>query len=142
MSADPFANTTTVKNILNHIISPKIVKDGSGGYTTKTDLVNIDNLVFASRGSGTGSPAVPLTAQCGVVTFPSNQSIITVYHSRVTANSIIIATHQSLDGNFRRVRTIVPNLNVESGGYFEITLDGVTGMGSLVNSLAWFIASF
>ena len=66
MSSDPFANTTTVKNILSHIISPKIVKDGSGGYTTKTDLVNIDNLIFASRGSSAGSAETPLTAQCGV----------------------------------------------------------------------------
>jgi hypothetical protein len=45
MSADPFANTTTVKNILQHVISPKIVRDGNGGYVTKTDLVNVDNLV-------------------------------------------------------------------------------------------------
>jgi hypothetical protein len=140
MSADPFANTTTVKNILNHIISPKIVKDGSGGYTTKTDLVNIDNLIFASRGSGTGSVEAPLTAQCGVVAFTSGQSTVTVYHSRVTANSIIIATHRSLDGDFRRVRTIVPNLTVELGGYFVVTLDGNAGSGT--NSLTWFIASF
>ena len=37
MSGDPFANTSTVKNILQHIISPKLVTDGSGGYVSKTD---------------------------------------------------------------------------------------------------------
>lgn len=136
MSNDPFANTVTVKNILNHIISPKIVKDGSGGYTTKTDLVNIDNLVFASRGTGTGSPETPLTAQSGVVQFPSGRQTIQIYHSRVTSNSIIIATNRSLDIDGKRVRRVTPT----SSGYFEIYLDGEVGDSD--NSVAWFIASF
>ncbi len=38
---DPFSGTTT-RNLLQHIISPKIVSDGTGGYTVKTDLINID----------------------------------------------------------------------------------------------------
>lgn len=45
MSSDPYASTTTVKNIVQHVISPKIVNDGSGGYTLKTDLVNVDRIV-------------------------------------------------------------------------------------------------
>ena len=136
MSADPFANTTTVKNILNHIISPKIVKDGSGGYTTKTDLVNIDNLVFASKGSGTGSPETPLTAQCGVVGFPNGGRIIRVYHSRVTSDSIIIATAKTVDLNSRSIVSVTP----DSSGYFEISLNIVTGNAAY--QVAWFIASF
>lgn len=39
---DPFSNTTT-RNILQHIISPKVVSDGASGYAVKTDLINIDN---------------------------------------------------------------------------------------------------
>jgi hypothetical protein len=39
---DPFSSTNT-RNILQHVISPKIVNDGSGGYNVKTDLINIDN---------------------------------------------------------------------------------------------------
>lgn len=39
---DPFSGSNT-RNILQHIISPKIVNDGSGGYQVKTDLINIDN---------------------------------------------------------------------------------------------------
>ena len=136
MSNDPFANTTTVKNILNHIISPKIVKDGSGGYTTKTDLVNIDNLIFASRGTGTGSPEAPLTAQSGVVAFPPGRQIIEIYHSRVTENSIIVATNRSLDIDGKRLQRVNPT----SSGYFEIHLDGEPGNDR--NSVAWFIASF
>ena len=46
MSTDPYATTSTVKNILQHVISPKIVNDGAGGYVVKTDLVNIDSAVI------------------------------------------------------------------------------------------------
>jgi hypothetical protein len=135
MSADPFANTVTVKNILNHIISPKIVKDGSGGYTTKTDLVNIDNLVFASRGSGTGSVEAPLTAQCGTATFPTDQKVITIHHSRVTANSIILVSDKVIGGNSTRVEQLAC-----AGGSFTITL--VVEAGSPGKTVFWFIASF
>lgn len=40
---DPFSGSNT-RNIINHIISPKIVNDGSGGYTVKTDLINVDDV--------------------------------------------------------------------------------------------------
>jgi hypothetical protein len=39
---DPFSGTDT-KNLLQHIISPKIVNDNSGGYVVKTDVINVDN---------------------------------------------------------------------------------------------------
>ena len=39
---DPFSGTTT-RDLLQHIISPKIVSDGSTGYTVKTDIINVDN---------------------------------------------------------------------------------------------------
>ena len=66
MSTDPFANTTTVKNILQHVLSPKIVSDGSGGYVTKTDLVNIDTVnvgrIVATSGLVTTLTATNLTS--------------------------------------------------------------------------------
>ena len=136
MSADPFANTVTVKNILNHIISPKIVKDGSGGYTTKTDLVNIDNIIFASRGSGTGSLELPLTAQSGVAIIPLGDSFIDIFHSRVTANSIIVATNRTIDTTTKRfVLFVKPNATG-----FTITLNNSTTSGD--TEVCWFIASF
>jgi len=91
MSADPFANTTTVKNILQHVISPKIVKDNAGGYVTKTDLVNVHNLVFSETATGQGTIAVPLTAQCGLFTLPSSDAAVFFCHARVTPNSVILA---------------------------------------------------
>jgi hypothetical protein len=134
MSNDPFANTTTVKNILNHIISPKIVKDGSG-YTTKTDLVNIDNLIFASRGNGTGTEATRLTAQCGVVGVPDTGSSVTVYHSRVTLDSIIIATNKTTGNNKSYILSVTP-VNQS----FVIQLSSRPGGDNHV--VSWFIASF
>lgn len=40
---DPFSGTS-VQNVLQHTISPKVVPDGSGGYTVKNDLINVDNI--------------------------------------------------------------------------------------------------
>jgi len=141
MSADPFANTTTVKNILNHIISPKIVKDGSG-YTTKTDLVNIDNLIFASRGSSAGSVPIPLTAQCGVVDVPRTATGVTIYHSRVTVNSIIVATNKTVvKYGGTAGDTCVSNI-IPSNGSFEIVLNNSTTPDGTITYIFWFIASF
>jgi len=135
MSSDPFANTTTVKNILNHIISPKIVKDGSAGYTTKTDLVNIDNLIFASRGTTAGSEAAPLTAQCGTVNLGGGALDVLVYHSRVTVNSIILVTNKSRGESYRNIASVTP-----ANGQFTIRLSEQTQGDQ--NSIFWFIASF
>ena len=138
MSNDPFANTTTVKNILNHIISPKIVKDGSGGYTTKTDLVNIDNLLFASKGDGGGTEEAPLTSQCGVVIIPPGETSVNIFHSRVTPNSIIVATNRIIDTTNRRfVLHVTP-----SAVGFTITLNGATSGSGGNTEVSWFIASF
>lgn len=136
MSADPFANTTTVKNILQHIISPKIVSDGSGGYVTKTDLVNVDKILFDSVGNGTGSAGSPLTQQSGRVTIPLERDRETVYHSGVTSSSIIIATVLQNNSSGARILQVKPTT-----GQFDILLTGSIGLtGSYV--VGWFIASF
>ena len=45
---DPFSGSNT-RNILAHLVSPKIVSDGSGGYTVKTDLINVDNVYYGGN---------------------------------------------------------------------------------------------
>jgi hypothetical protein len=40
---DPFSGSST-QNVLQHVISPKVIPDGSGGYVVKTDLINVDHL--------------------------------------------------------------------------------------------------
>lgn len=133
MSADPFANTTTVKNILQHIISPKIVSNGSGGYVTKTDLVNVHNLLFSERATTTGSLLNPLTAQCGTVIVAANDSVIELYHSRITSSSIILATCMTAVG------TAVESVRITGPKSFAIQLLSST----LSNvTVSWFIAAF
>ena len=49
----------STESIIQGILSPKVVSDGSGGYTTKTDIVNVDNItatnnIFAEDVSGNG----------------------------------------------------------------------------------------
>ena len=67
---DPFSGSNT-RNIISHIVSPKIVSDGSGGYTVKTDLINVDNLYY------TGSLVGPSGALSGVAAGPTGPTGLT-----------------------------------------------------------------
>jgi hypothetical protein len=78
---DPFSGSNT-QNILVHLVSPKIVNDGSGGYTVKTDLINIDHIYSEARGTVTANNTSPVSA--------SNTS--------VTANSVILLTVKTATG--------------------------------------------
>ena len=129
---DPYTNTTTVKNILQHIIVPKIVSDGSTGYVTRTDLVNVNNIIFSGFSSGVGSDAVPNTSQSGV--FLTETKETPVRHSRVTTNSVIIAcTHGESSG--RHVSHVIPQ-----NGQFVVALALVPQGGGV--RVGWFIAHF
>ena len=135
MSADPFANTTTVKNILQHVISPKIVRGASGGYVTKTDLVNVHNLVFSERATTRGTVDVPLTAQCGTYTLPTDDAAVFFWHSRVTANSVILAT--VMTNGATSVSSVAYNVSPRGFTvYFTSPID-TEGI-----RIGWFIASF
>lgn len=43
---DPFSGSNT-RNLLQHLVSPKIVENGTGGYEVRVDLTNVDN-IYAS----------------------------------------------------------------------------------------------
>lgn len=134
MSADPFANTTTVKNILQHIISPKLVNDGSGGYVSKTDLVNVHNLVFGAGASNEdGSFEKPFTTQCGTIIADANFAATTVFHNRVTDNSIIFAV--IIGGGSNTIYNVIPS----APGVFTITCNTILPANT---RLGWFIARF
>lgn len=45
---DPFSGSNT-KNILQHLISPKIVDTGSGAHAVKIDMINLDNVYASGR---------------------------------------------------------------------------------------------
>jgi hypothetical protein len=134
MSGDPFANTTTVKNILQHIISPKLVRDGSGGYVSKTDLVNVHNIVFSSGAPNEdGTATRPFTTQCGTILGSNVGEATVVYHSRVTNNSVIFAT--VISGGVSFVESVIAN----SSGTFVITCSEILSGGA---KLGWFIGKF
>lgn len=78
---DPFSGTNT-RNIIKHIISPKIVNDGSGGYTVKTDLINIDHVYSNTKGTVTAN----------------GTSSVSVSNTSVTANSVVVLTVKTVGG--------------------------------------------
>ena len=52
----------STQNIIQGIVSPKVVSDGTGGYQVKTDIVNVDNITtsgsIVSNGAVTGVGAL------------------------------------------------------------------------------------
>ena len=68
---------TPTQNILESILSPKIVDDGLGGYLAKTDIVNVDMVQHSS-------------SQCGQVTLSGGT--LTIPNPNITSNSIILVT--------------------------------------------------
>jgi hypothetical protein len=131
---DPYSNTTTVKNILQHIIVPKIVNDGSDGYVTRTDLVNIDNIIFRAPSTNFGTETRPLTSQSG--TFNTTTKLATIYHSRVKTTSIIIACTQSAD-NAHDVTYVLPK-----NGSFVVSIANEPNEVRPIIKVGWFIVHF
>jgi len=50
---DPFSGSN-VRNVLEHVLSPKIVSDGNAGFTVKLDLINVDNIYASGNIYGAG----------------------------------------------------------------------------------------
>ena len=132
MSADPFENTTTVKNILQHVISPKVVSDGISGYIVRTDLVHVHNLIF-EKGTATenGTLAHPFTTQCGSVNLSGVS--VTVYHSRVTLTSIVFASIISGSSSIS-ISRVIPAV----GSFTVYPTSAPVGNATV----GWFIARF
>lgn len=131
---DPYTNTTTVKNILQHIIVPKIVSDGSTGYVTRTDLVNVHSIIFSGFSSGVGTIALPHTSQSGVFLTATKET--TVRHSRVTTNSVIMACTQTAEGSLD-VTYVLPE-----NGSFQVALANTPSALGKVARVGWFIVRF
>jgi hypothetical protein len=131
---DPYTNTTTVKNILQHIVVPKIVSDGTSGYVTKTDLVNVHNLIFTGNSTTVGTPTLRNNSQTG--TFPTSAQDTIVYHSRVTTNSIIFAVTLTVN-----TTGYYPSYVRADNGSFVVHLANDPPAGTNV-TIGWFISRF
>ncbi len=81
---DPFSGTNT-RNILQHIISPKVISDGSSGYAVKTDLINVDNVYVSGAVYG---PSGPLGSSGSTgATGPSGGNIIPISSTYLAGGS-------------------------------------------------------
>jgi hypothetical protein len=61
---DPFSGTT-VRNLLQHVFTPKIVYDGVGGYEVKTDMINVDNIYITGNVIGPNGASSSVTGPTG-----------------------------------------------------------------------------
>lgn len=134
--SDPYAGTVTVRNILNHIISPKIVSDGFSGYTTRVDLVNVDSLVLNS-GTGNGSSGSPFTGQFGVISGSiasgASSATLTINHQYVTVDSVILLTVTN-----SATSASAAIVSVSNGSFIA----NVRGLLASPYKLNWFIVKF
>lgn len=142
---DSFANTTTIKNALAHIISPKIVRSGGifDTYETKFDLVNVDtgnintivvdNVIFQA----TSSP------QTGIykVTSSNSGNVIVIPNSKISKDSIVFAEIQwcPVDSNIVSVQRIQVN---QQGGSFDIYLSRNLDISDVGLQISWFVSRF
>ena len=113
---DPFLGTNT-QNILQHLISPKVVSDGGSGYTVKTDLINIDHIYSTLKGT------VTVNGANGIV----------VTNSEVTANSVIIFTLKNSNSSVPNIPYIT---SITAGTGFTVrsqTSDGSTYNYLIIN---------
>jgi hypothetical protein len=135
---------TVVKNILHQVLSPRIVSDGSGGYTTNIDLkadrlLLVDRLVLNPAVTGTGSFDSPLTGQCGSVIFAvasGANDTINVYVNGLTNDSIVFAVQTANGGpSVSSVGIDVPNKR------FAIRTSSPVNAGESFR-VGWFIAKY
>ena len=79
---DPFSGSST-RNLLQPTLSPKIVSEGSNGYTVKVDMINVDN-IYASG-------SIYPSSRTGTVTV-NGTNTVQVSDTSVTTKSVVILT--------------------------------------------------
>lgn len=70
----------SVQNVLQGVLSQKVVADGGGGYAVKNDIVNVDTVKISST-----------STQAGRITFSETPSV-SITLPGITADSIVIVT--------------------------------------------------
>jgi hypothetical protein len=112
---DPFSGTTT-RDLLQHVISPKIVSDGSTGYAVKADLINVDGIYAKGiiRAGTSGSGDVQTTSGFTVV----NTSATTEYAKLtkdVTGDACLLTSNIIKFGKIG-ITPVNTSINIGSGG--------------------------
>ena len=116
---------TSTQNILESIVSPKIINDGSGGYKVKTDILNVDMIQHSN-------------SQCGqaTISYDGTSSTVTIANHMITASSIILVTMITMDIIIGTPAIYAIKLNPGVG--FTI----VSGNRFDSSTVSWFIAKY
>ena len=149
---DSLANTTTVKNVLAHVISPKIVRSGGiyDTYETRFDLVNVDtgvinnivadtitvnNILFQeSTKSHVGSYSVK--------TSDNGLNYVIVPHSKITQNSLVFAEIQYIPINSQSIRIERVHVKQEGGAFFIYLSRNIDTSVDTNLKISWFVPKF
>lgn len=117
---DPFSGTTT-RDLLQHVISPKIVSDGSSGYAVKTDLINVDGIYAKGiiRAGTSGSGEVQTSSGFSVI-----DPTYTTTRARITADSSVAFVQGTSTVAFGKIAqsSVNTKINLGTGGSNDDTL--------------------
>lgn len=131
--SDPFSGTST-RNVLQHIISPKLVTNGTAGYDTKVDLINVDNIYYTGSlvkandaGSSLGTWVEEVPSLFNIITPTSSQYTIDfITNSLLKPNRFLITLNPLTEGGY----TTSKNKSLSTIFHFTPTGD-IVGGGSL-----------
>jgi hypothetical protein len=112
---DPFSGTNT-RNLLQRILSPKLVSDGVNGYQVKMDLINVDNVYASGTVYRANEPG-------GRFTWNSIIHVQDVYVGNMTTSSRVMAWLQSADLADQPNCQIL--MTTPQNGYFSVRLTAV-----------------
>jgi hypothetical protein len=137
---DPFSNTN-IRNLLQHVVSPKIVSDGTGGYQVKTDLINIDN-AYVQNNTTTKELTVQnsSTSDKLVVTTDGSKSYITTTTSAGVRSELVLEGAQvdiKNPGNTGN-GVLILQTDTSGNGYIRAGSGALTGnlyLGSQANNV-------
>jgi hypothetical protein len=123
----------------------KSIRKVGGEYREETDIVKVDNILFSKSDEGSGTREIPKTSQCGRASYyplPSNNLdfSITIYHSRITTDSIIMAVASQngfFGGHINSVKNVYVYPPMDGSGSFKVTL-----ASNEFTNVDWFIVKF
>lgn len=124
--SDPYVGTTT-RNLLQHIISPKIVGATGGTYSVSTDIINVDNVFTTGMiRAGTSGAGDMQSSSAFTLYNPLNTSLV---NGRLTSGSGNLYVQGNTSIQFGKIGTAVTNTQLTlgaSGGNTDILNVGGT----------------
>lgn len=123
----------------------KSFRQVGGEYREQSDIVMVDNILFSRSDEGVGTNGNPKSAQCGRASYypVSSNNLdfsITIYHSRVTTDSIVMAVASQngfFGGPVNAVKNVYVYPPIDGSGSFKITL-----ASNEFTNVDWFIVKF